>query len=130
VTRIACATIVILAAVLILVGGNAISAQDKYTLQVPDGLAYAEFRGYEDWAVISVSENGGKMVVILGNPSKRFADSAGWGWAAFEYDGASDAFSPATEAAHPPQGHDAKCGLACHTAVKERDYVFTEYAHR
>ena len=39
-------------------------------------------------------------------------------------------FSPATEAADPPQGHDAKCGFACHTLAKSRDYVFTEYAHR
>ena len=37
----------------------------------------------------------------------------GWGYGAFEYDAASDAFSPATEADSPPQGHDAKCGFAC-----------------
>jgi hypothetical protein len=30
----------------------------------------------------------------------------------------------------PPQGNDAKCGLGCHTIVKGRDYVFTEYAKR
>ena len=29
--------------------GHAISAQDKYTVQVPEGLAFAEFRGFEDW---------------------------------------------------------------------------------
>jgi hypothetical protein len=62
--------------------------------------------------------------------SKRFADSGGWGWAAFDYDAASDAFTPATAADKPPQGHDAKCGLACHTTVKNRDYVFTQYARR
>ena len=62
--------------------------------------------------------------------SKMFADSGGWGWGAFEYDAASDTFSPATEAANPPQGHDAKCGFACHTVVSNRDYVFTEYGHR
>jgi len=76
--------------------------------------------------------------------SKRFADSGGWGWGAFEYDAASDTFSPATEANNPPQGHDAKCGFACHadfrhpafrpaspqTIVKTRDYVFTEYGKR
>ena len=28
--------------------------------------------------------------------SKRFADSGGWGWGAFEYDAASDTFRPAT----------------------------------
>jgi len=62
--------------------------------------------------------------------SKRFADSGGWGWGAFEYDAASDTFTPATLSAKPPQGKDAKCGLACHTIVKTRDYVFTAYAKR
>jgi hypothetical protein len=62
--------------------------------------------------------------------SKRFADSGGWGWGAFEYDAASDTFSPATEANSPPQGNDAKCGFACHTLVKKRDYVFTDYGRR
>jgi hypothetical protein len=62
--------------------------------------------------------------------SKRFADSGGWGWGAFDYDAASDTFTPATETATPPQGHDPKCGFACHTIVKTRDYVFTDYAPR
>ena len=30
----------------------------------------------------------------------------------------------------PPQGNDAKCGFACHTRAKARDYVFTEYGKR
>jgi hypothetical protein len=131
----------------VLAAGVAISAQDKYTLQVPNGLAFSEFRGYEDWAVIATSDNGGKIAVIVGNPamidaykegvpgngkpfpdgakmakvhwtpkkqeaypgqpivpgtqhdvdfmvkdSKRFADSGGWGWAAFEYNATSDMF--------------------------------------
>jgi hypothetical protein len=62
--------------------------------------------------------------------SKRFADSGGWGWGAFEYNAASDTFTPATESAQPPQGNDAKCGFACHTIAKTRDYVFTEYGKR
>jgi hypothetical protein len=62
--------------------------------------------------------------------SKRFADSGGWGWGAFEYDAASGTFRPATVADSPPQEHDAKCGFACHTVVKNRDYVFTEYGKR
>ena len=62
--------------------------------------------------------------------SKRFADSGGWGWAAFKYNAASDSFTPATGADMPPQANDAKCGLACHTVVKTRDYVFTEYGKR
>jgi hypothetical protein len=169
----------------LLVAGAAISAQDKYTVKVPGGLAFSEFRGFEDWAVIAISENGGVIAAILGNPtminaykagvpgngkpfpdgsrmakihwnpkkneaapglptvpgtlhdvdfmvkdSKRFADSGGWGWGAFEYDNASQTFTPATEADKPPQAHDAKCGFACHTVAKDRDYVFTDYGKR
>jgi hypothetical protein len=63
-TRIASSLFVILAVVLTFFGGRAISKQNKYTLQVPDGLAFSEFRGYEDWPVIAISENGGKIAVI------------------------------------------------------------------
>ena len=62
--------------------------------------------------------------------SKRFADSGGWGWAAFVYDAASSTFRPAGTSDRPPQENDAKCGLACHTAVQNRDYVFSEYGRR
>jgi hypothetical protein len=62
--------------------------------------------------------------------SKRFVDSGGWGWAYFKYDAASDTFTPATLADKPPQGNDAECGFACHSIVKTRDYVFTDYGHR
>ena len=173
------------AVVLAVLGGRAISLQDKYTVQVPGGLAFSEFRGYEDWAVVAISANSGKIAVILGNPvmiaafkegvpgngkpfpdgakmakihwipkqqeaypgpptvpgvqhdvgfmvkdSKRFADSEGWGWGEFQYDAASDTFRPSDTNDSPPQAHDAKCGLACHTIVKARDYVFTEYGKR
>jgi hypothetical protein len=62
--------------------------------------------------------------------SKRFADSGGWGYAAFKYDAASSTFIPATTADQPPQGNDAKCGFGCHTVAKNRDYVFSEYGSR
>ena len=61
---------------------------------------------------------------------KRFADSGGWGYAVFDYDYTSDEFKPGTSASKPPQGNDAKCGFACHTAAKARDYVFTAYGRR
>src|SRR5262245_16107326 len=38
-----------LAVVLGVLTGVAISAQDKYTVKVPGGLAFSEFRGYEGW---------------------------------------------------------------------------------
>jgi Cytochrome P460 len=158
-------------------GGRAISAQDKYTVQVPDGLAFSEFRGYEVWQTIAVSQTGDLIEVILGNPtitdayragvpgngkpfpddskmakihwnakksaeapaptlvpdtlhdvdfmvrdSKRFADSGNWGYAQFNYDAASDTFTP--------EGTGAKCGFACHTIVTAKDYVFTAYPKR
>jgi len=69
-------------------------------------------------------------VDFMEKDSKRFADSGGWGWAVFDYDAGSDKFTPGTSAGKPPQANDAKCGFACHTMVKTRDYVFTDYGHR
>jgi mono/diheme cytochrome c family protein len=164
---------------------TATSRQDKYALKIPNGLAFSEFKGYEDWPVIAISHNGGAVAAILGNPvmidaykagipgngkpfpdgakmakvhwiarvdagepgaptvpgaqhdvdfmlkdSKRFADSGGWGYGVFEYDAASDTFRLGNLTDKPPQGNDAKCGFACHTAVKNKDYVFTNYGHR
>ncbi|MGB6869248.1 MAG: cytochrome P460 family protein [Acidobacteriaceae bacterium] len=62
--------------------------------------------------------------------SKRFADSGGWGYGVFEYDAASGNFRLGNLKDKPPQGNDAKCGFACHTAVKSKDYVFTAYGQR
>ena len=69
-------------------------------------------------------------VDFMEKDSKRFADSGGWGWAVFKYNAASNTFTPGTLADRPPQANDAKCGFACHTKVKTRDYVFTEYGKR
>src|ERR1700704_7067296 len=57
-----------IAVVLAVVGGRAISAQDKYTVQVPNGLAFSEFRGFEDWPTVAVSQSGDLIEVILANP--------------------------------------------------------------
>jgi hypothetical protein len=179
--------LVIAGCALVLAGAAAaaeVSTPDKYSLKVPNGLAFSEFRGYESWQVVSVSEDGGKLAAILANPamidafragvpgngkpfpegskmakihwtpkkletfpaatvpgaqhdvdfmvkdSKRFADSGGWGYAVFEVDAASGSFAPGTQASTPPQANDAKCGFACHTIVKTRDYVFTDYGKR
>jgi hypothetical protein len=169
---------------LAVLGGLALSAQDKYDVKVPGGLAFSEFRGYEAWQAISMSRNNSAVAVILGNPamidayragipangkpvpdgakmakihwnpkqneffpdatipgslqnidfmekdSKRFADSGGWGYAVFDYNGTSDTFTPGTTAGSPPQGNDAKCGFVCHTRAKTKDYVFTEFGKR
>jgi hypothetical protein len=57
--------------------GGAISARDKYTVQVPNGLAFSEFRGYEDWHVVAVSQSGDLIEVIVGNPVMIDAYKAG-----------------------------------------------------
>ncbi len=55
------------------------SPQDrKYTLKVPNGLAFSEFEGYEGWQTIAVSHNGDKLAVILGNPAMIAAYKAGF----------------------------------------------------
>jgi cytochrome P460 len=58
-------------------GGKAISAQDKYTVQVPDGLAFSEFRGYENWQVVAVSQAGDLIDAIVANPAMIDAYLAG-----------------------------------------------------
>ena len=60
--------IVISVALLAVLGGMAISAQDKYAVQVPNGLAFSDFRGYEDWAVVSVAQTEEVLKVIVANP--------------------------------------------------------------
>lgn len=62
-----------LSAVIVLV----LAAQDKYTVEVPGGLAFAEFRGYESWPVISVSRTPKVIDVIVGNPAMIDAYRAG-----------------------------------------------------
>ncbi len=52
----------------VMLAGRAISAQDKYAVKVPDGLAFSEFRGYENWEVVSVSLAEDVMAVIVANP--------------------------------------------------------------
>jgi Cytochrome P460 len=70
----AAVAIIVLPSVL---AGMAFAAQDRYSLQVPGGLAFSEFRGYEDWQTIAVSHNGDKVATILGNPAMIEAYKAG-----------------------------------------------------
>jgi hypothetical protein len=58
-------------------GGIALAAQDKYTLKVPSGLAFSEFKGYEAWQSISVSQTADTIEIILGNPAMINAYKAG-----------------------------------------------------
>lgn len=51
-------------------------ASDKYSLVVPGGLAFAEFKGYESWQLVNVSQTD-KLAVILANPLMIEAFQAG-----------------------------------------------------
>ena len=70
-------TIAMATGLLAVVGGWAIAAQDKYTLKVPNGLAFSEFRGYETWQVVSISQDGDLIAAILANPVMIKAYQAG-----------------------------------------------------
>jgi hypothetical protein len=152
--------------------------QDKYLLKSPSGIAFSDFRGYEDWAVVSSARTDDVLKVIVANPimikaykagvpgngqpfpegsmiaklqwkpkkstdapfvvdvpdfltqdfvmekdSKRFPKTGGWGYAVFNYDVASDKFTP-----DPKSLSD--CGQTCHVAVKAKDYIFHPYQKR
>jgi hypothetical protein len=153
------------------------AAQDRYTLKVPDGLAFSDVRGYETWQTVAVSETEGSVKAILANPTmirayrdgvpengkpfpegskivkiewikkknavspyfvevpdtlktvsfiekdaRRFPGTHGWAFAQFAYDAPSQTFKPSVTG--------SECGYACHTAVAQRDYIFTAYPPR
>jgi hypothetical protein len=164
--------------VLAMAGAIAGSAQDKYSLGLPNGLPFSEFRGYENWQVVSVSQTADLLKVEVANPtmidayragipgngkafpdgskiakiewrpkkmaespfavnvpdtlqdvfliekdSKRFPATKGWAYAVFDYQPASDTFTA------EPTG-TVNCGFACHTIVKDKDYIFHSYQKR
>jgi len=157
--------------------GTAVLAQDKYSLKTSSGVAFVDFRGYEDWQVVSSARTDDVLKVIVANPtmiaafkagipgngkafpegskiaklqwkpkksteapfvvdvpdsfsqaffmerdSKRFPNSAGWGYALFNYDAASDSFAA--------DASPDNCGHQCHMAVKAKDYIFHPYQKR
>jgi hypothetical protein len=65
-----------LAIVAVLVA-TAVCAQDKYTLKSPSGIAFSDFRGYEDWAVVSSARTDEVLKVIVANPTMINAFKAG-----------------------------------------------------
>jgi hypothetical protein len=52
---------------LLVLGGLALAAQDKYTLKIPNGLAWSDFRGYESWENVAVSQTESSLKVIAAN---------------------------------------------------------------
>jgi Cytochrome P460 len=53
------------------------SVPDKYSLAVPGGLGFSEFRGYERWQLVSLSHNDKLVAAILANPVMIDAYQAG-----------------------------------------------------
>jgi Cytochrome P460 len=51
--------------------------KDKYSLKSPSGIGFSDFRGYEDWAVISSARTDERLKVIVGNPTMIKAFKAG-----------------------------------------------------
>jgi hypothetical protein len=58
-------------------GGIALAAQDKYTVKVPNGLPFSEFRGYESWQDVAVSQTENGIKVVLANPAMMKAYRSG-----------------------------------------------------
>jgi hypothetical protein len=75
--RPAFSTISIGAVSLVILGGIALAAQDRYTVKVPDGLAFSDFRGYEDWRYVAVSQVKDGIKVIAANPTMMNAFRSG-----------------------------------------------------
>jgi hypothetical protein len=69
--------IAIATAVFAVLGGMAGYAQDKYSLSSPDEIAFSDFRGYEDWAVVSSARTDEVLKVIVANPTMIEAYKAG-----------------------------------------------------
>jgi hypothetical protein len=75
------ATGVVVAAVLAVLGATVIyaqeHAQDKYLLKTSSGVAFADFKGYEDWSVVSSARTDEVLKVIVANPVMINAYKAG-----------------------------------------------------
>jgi hypothetical protein len=82
VARIAGFALIALAmAALAVLGAAALFAQgqdkDKYSLVSPGGIAFSDFRGYEDWADVSSARTDEILKVIVANPAMIKAYKAG-----------------------------------------------------
>jgi cytochrome P460 len=175
-TKTPSSAIVIVFVLLAVVGGMAFAAQDRYALKLGK-LSFSDFKGYENWQDVAVSQTETLLKVIVANDvmmrayrqglpadgklfpdgskivkiewtvkkntvapyfvmvpdtlkavatiekdTKRFPDTHGWAYGNFNYDAASDTFTP--------EGTDAKCGYMCHSMVAAQDYIYTAYPKR
>jgi hypothetical protein len=66
-TRASFPAIASVAVSLVVLGGVALAAQNRYTLKVPNGLAFSDFRGYETWQDVAVSQTETSLKAISAN---------------------------------------------------------------
>jgi hypothetical protein len=69
--------VAVVVASLCVLGGVAFAAQDRYSLKIPDGLAFSDFKGYDGWETVAVSQTEDSLKVILANPAMIAAYKAG-----------------------------------------------------
>ena len=62
-------TIAIATAVVAALGASGVHGQDKYSLKSPSGIAFSDFKGYEDWSVVSSARTDEVLKVIVANPA-------------------------------------------------------------
>jgi hypothetical protein len=70
-------TIAIAMPVLAVLCAMAVYAQEKYSLISPSGIAFSDFKGYEDWSVVSSARTDEVLKVIVANPIMIQAYKAG-----------------------------------------------------
>jgi len=70
-------TLATAAATLAALSATALNAQEKYALVSPGGLKFSDFKGYEDWAVVSSARQEDVLKVIVANPAMIAAYKAG-----------------------------------------------------
>src|SRR3954449_830127 len=58
-------------------GGMAVYAEDKYALKTPSGIAFSDFKGYEDWPAVPAARTDEVLKVIVANPVMIEAYKAG-----------------------------------------------------
>ena len=72
------AAVAVVSLITLPIPGSTAYAQDKYTLESPSGIAFSDFRGYEDWAVVSSARTDQILKVIVANPTMIKAFKAGF----------------------------------------------------
>jgi Cytochrome P460 len=78
VERIAGFTLVAIAAAILAVPiAKAVHTPDKYSLKSPSGIAFSDFRGYEDWSVVSTAHTDAVLKAIVADPTMIKAYKAG-----------------------------------------------------